>query len=620
MGSELWSGFRLGERRVCPDVNEIDETRIDAKAMEVLVALAEVSPAVVSGSALLERVWPNVVVVDNVIHQAISQLRKALGDHARSPRYIECIPRRGYRLVARLETDASQRAGMGAVDSVPVLAVLDFENLSTDPELAFFASGVSQEIRDTVSQKTSIKVIARDSSSRFHNPEKGRNVAHRLRATHILDGSVKRSATKIRICAELVEVDGSVTIWAGRFDGELSDVFALQDDVATAVTSLLKSKIVRSGDSVTNIAFYDLYLKARLFSRNNFSDGEHLDAAVGMLEAVVADAPRFARAWAELARARARCVTKGSNRVNIDDVVDAAERALQLDPQLGSAYLALGIVEPPGCYQQREALARTAHAVSPNDSEIFVAVAEGCAVVGRSKDSLTNAQQALELDPFNDGAINWVGCMLYWVGRYEDSRDFWDEALNREKVPEYIIFNAVGAAGYRHDWDRLEALMLRAHRAGRETENLRQYVRHLRDIRDPTPQFIQGCLKHAKENLDRHGTVSLSAIYDLYHLGLRDQAFDLVEKASFDHLFDRSPSGLSKSWSLMSSGVIFHSNNEEMMRDKRFVGLCAKLGLCDYWARTGRWPDLVDEVGDCYDLKAESRRFLSETRASSAAP
>jgi len=102
VSSELWSGFRLGDRWVRPDVNKIDETRIDAKAMEVLVALAEVSPAVMSGSALLERVWPNVVVVDNVVYQAIAQLRKALGDTARSPRYIECISRRGYRLIASI--------------------------------------------------------------------------------------------------------------------------------------------------------------------------------------------------------------------------------------------------------------------------------------------------------------------------------------------------------------------------------------------------------------------------------------------------------------------------------------------------------------------------------------
>jgi len=107
VNAELWSGFRLGDRLVRPEVNKIDDTRIDAKAMEVLVALAEVAPSVVSASALLERVWPKLVVVDNVVYQAIAQLRKALGDTARSPRYIECVARRGYRLVAPIGAEAN---------------------------------------------------------------------------------------------------------------------------------------------------------------------------------------------------------------------------------------------------------------------------------------------------------------------------------------------------------------------------------------------------------------------------------------------------------------------------------------------------------------------------------
>ncbi len=95
--------FRLGDRWITPDANDIDGTRVEAKSMDVLVALVEASPSVMSGSALLERVWPDVVVVDNVVYQAVAQLRKALGDDSHVPRYIETIPRRGYRLIAEIE-------------------------------------------------------------------------------------------------------------------------------------------------------------------------------------------------------------------------------------------------------------------------------------------------------------------------------------------------------------------------------------------------------------------------------------------------------------------------------------------------------------------------------------
>ncbi len=93
--------FRLGDRWITPDANDIDGTRVEAKSMDVLVALMEASPSVMSGPALLEQVWPDVVVVDNVVYQAVAQLRKALGDDSHVPRYIEPIPRRGDPSIAR---------------------------------------------------------------------------------------------------------------------------------------------------------------------------------------------------------------------------------------------------------------------------------------------------------------------------------------------------------------------------------------------------------------------------------------------------------------------------------------------------------------------------------------
>ena len=101
--------FGLGDRWITPGTNEIDGVRIDSKAMDVLVALVEAAPVVLSGTELLERVWPDVVVVHNVVYQAIAQLRKALGDEAHAPQYIETIPRRGYRVVAEIKHEEPTR-------------------------------------------------------------------------------------------------------------------------------------------------------------------------------------------------------------------------------------------------------------------------------------------------------------------------------------------------------------------------------------------------------------------------------------------------------------------------------------------------------------------------------
>ncbi len=109
MGAEhITSGsidsFRIGDRLVTPALNEINGVRVESKAMEVLMVLAEAAPNVASSATVLKRVWPDVVVIDNVVYQAVAQLRKAMGDDARAPRYIETLPRRGYRLVSPITT------------------------------------------------------------------------------------------------------------------------------------------------------------------------------------------------------------------------------------------------------------------------------------------------------------------------------------------------------------------------------------------------------------------------------------------------------------------------------------------------------------------------------------
>jgi pimeloyl-ACP methyl ester carboxylesterase/DNA-binding winged helix-turn-helix (wHTH) protein len=121
--------FRVGGRWVTPDANDIDGARVEAKSMDVLVALADAAPSVVSSAALLDRVWPDVVVVDNVVYQAVAQLRKAFGDDAHAPRYIENIPRRGYRLIAEIEREAS---GGGEPPATSIHAVSDTSLLRAD--------------------------------------------------------------------------------------------------------------------------------------------------------------------------------------------------------------------------------------------------------------------------------------------------------------------------------------------------------------------------------------------------------------------------------------------------------------------------------------------------------
>src|SRR5580658_2694488 len=146
-------------------------------------------------------------------------------------------------LVVRAGSSPSQPTAVHAAakPTEPLLAVLAFDNLPGDPEMAYFSDGVSEEIQQTVARGTDLKVVGRNSSFQLRGADKtARRVASELSATHILDGSVGRSGPKVRISAQLIECANQTTLWSDRFDRDLSDVFALQDEIAGAVAAALK--------------------------------------------------------------------------------------------------------------------------------------------------------------------------------------------------------------------------------------------------------------------------------------------------------------------------------------------------------------------------------------------
>jgi TolB-like protein len=216
--------------------------------------------------------------------------------------------------------------------SEPLLAVLAFDNLSSDTEMAFFSDGVAEEIRDTVARGSHLRVIGRASSFQFRGADKAAaHVAAELGATHILDGAVRRSGGKVRISADLVDCASATTLWSERFDRDLSDIFAVQEEIATAVAGALKTTFAPfAGPGSIDPAVYQTYLRARALQRVSMDLMSSVQA-IGLLEGVVAEAPDFARAWGALALGRARCY-RYHNRSRIPGltralVVEAADTA-----------------------------------------------------------------------------------------------------------------------------------------------------------------------------------------------------------------------------------------------------------------------------------------------------
>jgi adenylate cyclase len=501
------------------------------------------------------------------------------------------------------------------VDALPLLAVLPFDNLSGDVEMLYFSDGMSEEILQTVARSTDLKVIGRGSSFQFRGADKAAaHVGNALNATHVLDGSVRRSGAKVRISANLIECAGETTLWSDRFDRELSDIFAVQDEIAGAVAAALKAAFAPAAQAESiDPAAYTLYLKARDLRNNGLLSPTTVISVIELLDEATRRGPKFARAWEFLAAMQVEHLRFDQIRqpeaLRRADVVVTAETALRLDPSLGGAYQALGQLQPFGGFSEREALHRKALSVAPNDPTVLTNASLFFAEVGRIRESLEYAAQAYALDPMYPWAASWYAVTLEYAGKNEECLGLWKSFCERWPDNELIVWGAVCAAVDFHAWTWFDDLKETAAEKGFTSPALRGAMTWGDRLRHPAPQVLAQELERAKARLSRIGVLPLFTFTKLYSFGLADETFDLIARSSFDYMFDPemgSPNGAE------GPSVIFGgAGGPVMMHDVRFAGLCVRLGLCGYWVKSGCWPDCADEGALPYDFKAECRRLAA---------
>jgi TolB-like protein len=514
--------------------------------------------------------------------------------------------------VARAVSSPSHSA---AARTEPLLAVLAFDNLSSDPEMTYFSDGVSEEILQTVTRGAEVKVIGRGSSFQFRGRDKAAgHVAHALRVTHVLDGAVRRSGNRVRISASLVECAGETMLWSDRFDRELSDVFALQDEIAAAVAAALKVAFAPTTQAETvDPAAYTLYLRAREIRNRGLLSPATVVAVIELLDEATRLAPRFARAWEFLATMQVEHLRFGEpgrlKRLDRADVARAAETALALDPGLGAALQALGQLEPFGHFADREAFQVKALSVAPSDPTVLTNASLFFAEVGRSNDARDYAAQAYALDPMYPWVACWYAYTLEFTGRDQECRRLWETLLERWPDNELITWGALGAAAGFGAWDWFEDLASAARSRGFDSPSVRNSIFYGRQRRVLDADVAANRLSRARERLAQTRVLAIAEFLGLNMSGLVDEAFELIDQASFDYMFD--PDKASPNGAAGSSGMFNPKEAGAMMRDVRFVGLCAKLGLCDYWVKTDRWPDCADAVAPYYDFRAEAERLAS---------
>jgi adenylate cyclase len=285
------------------------------------------------------------------------------------------------------------------------ICVLPFANMSGDPEQEYFSDGITEDIITDLSKVSALVVVSRNTAFTFKSKHIDvAQVARQLNVTHVLEGSVRKAANRVRITAQLIEGTSDTHLWAERYDRDLNDIFALQDEISEAIVNALKLKLLPAEKlaieqrSTSNPEAYKLYLMARQY--NAMGNSRHRDIAVRLCRRAVEIDPGYARAWALLAicLANGRLVNTGTG----DTGWSAAERALALEPDLAEAHAAKGrILGDAGRYEEALEEHSAALRLDPVGYEVNAAAAR-CHIPMRRFDEavacLERAAVAIEKD------------------------------------------------------------------------------------------------------------------------------------------------------------------------------------------------------------------------------
>ena len=313
-----------------------------------------------------------------------------------------------------------------AESGLKAIAVLPLANMSADPENEYFSDGMTEEIINALSKVPGVHVASRSSCFAFKGKKdiNVRQIGEKLGVSTILEGSVRKVGSRIRIAAQLVSVDNGYQLWSETYDRQLEDIFALQDDISRSIVDALKLQLVADTAAVVaptkNLDAYTTYLKGR-FHFNKFSE-TGLRKALELFQNALLQDPGFARAYAGIADV---WCDLADDWVSPDDAYprakSAAERALQRDPELADAMISIGKVLCWHEWKFSEGVrhAERAVALSPNNAEARWVLGTALPVVGRLQEGVAQLRRALELDPLRVEYFGWVTRMLLYAGDFD---------------------------------------------------------------------------------------------------------------------------------------------------------------------------------------------------------
>ena len=320
------------------------------------------------------------------------------------------------------------------------IAVLPFENLSRDPDNAYFADGVQDEILTNLSRIADLKVIGRISVMQYKSgiARDLREIGHQLGVANVVEGSVQRSGNRVRVNAQLVDVRSHRQLWGQTYDRDLADVFAIQSEIAKTIASHLQAKLSSREESAINrpptgnITAFELYAQAKnvLAIRNS---RENLLQAANLLNQSVAHDPSFFQAYCQLAHTHDRIYFLGYDHTptRLALAEAAIETAFRLRPDAGEAHLARAQNLYRGYLEYDAALAEleVAGQTLPNNAGVFELKGYIQRRQGKQEEAVRSLERAIELDPRNIFTLQQIGLSYHHLRRYAEEKSVLDRAL-----------------------------------------------------------------------------------------------------------------------------------------------------------------------------------------------
>ena len=349
----------------------------------------------------------------------------------------------GILLFQRLHRNVSPAVSSSLEKSI---AVLPFENFSEDKAFAFFADGVQDEILTDLAKIADLKVISRTSVNRYRSSSDRdlRQIAQQLGVAHVLEGSVQRSANRVRVSAQLIDARNDTHVWAERYDRDLADVFTIQTEIAEKIADQLQAKLSPKEKSAINarptsdLAAYDLYLQAKelRYGVNPYPEKEVLFKMVQLLDQALARDPAFLLAHCLLVRAHDAIYFENYDQTETRLALAEAsvKAAVRLQPDSGETLLAQAIHFYWGYLnfdRAREELAKAQHAL-PNNAEIFQFLGLIDRRQGRWDEAIRHLEHAADLDPRNVDVITDLEVTYFNLRRYKETIAVANRALALE--------------------------------------------------------------------------------------------------------------------------------------------------------------------------------------------